>query len=122
MAGVSFLAYIGTRPSQGLGTVYGVIAAGPAVPVCRVGLNCNVNMQGYTLAFVVRCSVGVCALKQTAMLASDGSYRVSIPAGTYDLSIQNCPWLGCSRTFPITVSVVAAQSVNVNATIDTGIR
>ncbi len=122
LAGVSTLVYIGTQQSGGSGRVYGVIVAGPSVPVCRVGQNCNVNMQGYTVAFTVHCSVGICALKQTTALASDGSYSVSIPTGVYDISIQNCPWLGCSRAFPITVAVGAGQSVNVSSNVDTGIR
>ena len=122
VTGVSFLVYVGTPPSTGNGRIYGVIVAGPAVPVCQIGQNCNVNMQGYALAFVVHCSVGFCALRQTVSLATDGSYSVSIPASVYDVSIQNCPWLGCSRTFPITVSLGAGQSVNVSANIDTGIR
>ncbi len=122
VASVSTLLYVGSQQNAGIGRVYGVIVAGPAVPVCRVGQNCNVNMQGYTLVFVVHCNVGLCALKQTTTLASDGSYSVSIPAGVYDISVQNCPWLGCSRTFPITVSVGAGQPVNVSANIDTGIR
>ncbi len=122
LASVSALVYVGSHQNAGSGGVYGVIVAGPAVPVCRLGQNCNVNMQGYTLVFMVHCSVGLCAVKQTTTLASDGSYSVSIPAGVYDISMQNCPWLGCSRTFPITVSVGAGLSVNVSANIDTGIR
>ncbi len=122
LASVSTLVYIGSHQDTGNGRVYGVIVAGPATPVCRVGQNCNVNMQGYTLVFVVHCSVALCALRQTTALASDGSYSVSIPAGVYDISMQNCPWLGCSRTFPMTVSVGAGLSVNVSANIDTGIR
>ena len=122
VTGVSFLVYVGTQPSPGNGTVHGVIVAGPATPICKVGQNFKVNMQGYTLAFVVHCSVGLCALRQTVSLATDGSFSVSIPAGVYDISIPNCPWLGCGHTFPITVSVGAGQSVNINADIDTGIR
>lgn len=122
LTSVSTLVYLGTQQSAGSARVYGIIVAGPAVPVCQIGQNCNVNMQGYTLAFVVHCNVGLCGLKQTVSLATDGSYSISIPAGVYDVSIQNCPWLGCSRTFPITVSLGAGQSVNVSANIDTGIR
>jgi hypothetical protein len=56
-----------------------------------------------------------------AVTLSDGSFSVDVPPGTYRVSAASGP-VGVGLPDEATVSVDAAQSVEVTLTIDTGVR
>jgi hypothetical protein len=121
---VSTLVYASSQVTLGNmnGTVEGVVSVGPSQPVCHVGESCTVNMTGYSLIFTKSCS-GLCpALSRSATLDADGRYSISLPSGTYAVTLNSCPWLGCEAAFPRTVSVDVGQVTSLNITVDTGIR
>lgn len=55
-------------------------------------------------------------------LNADGSYSTSLFAGRYSVTLTNCTFLGCGRTFPTNVTVKPGATTTLNINVDTGIR
>ncbi len=53
---------------------------------------------------------------------SDGTFQQTVPANIYKLNLTDCNFLGCQRSLPMTVEVVAGTTTEVDIDIDTGIR
>jgi len=85
---------------------------GPTSPVCRKGTPCSAPASGQRLVFK---RGGVTA---SAVVAKDGSYSVSLPPGTYSVSLFP---LQRGRIEPSTVRVAAGRDT-VDFRIDTGLR
>lgn len=130
-------------PSSGQG-IYGYISIGPVSPLCSnsnppvpstilsvllvvrshsdgVSSNHEVNwMQSTTCNFL-----GISATKTAPGPAALGTFRVDLPASTYDLTLSTCSSSpnqpGC-RQMPIIVTVPSWSYVRMDLAFDTGIR
>ncbi len=107
------------------GVVTGYVAVGPSQPVCYVNQPCTVNVTGYSLVFTPHCpgSSSNCQPIMAA-LGPGGHYSVLLPAGEYVVTglSPSCNWMGCSSSFPKTVTVEGGMQLVFNVDIDTGIR
>lgn len=55
-------------------------------------------------------------------LQPDGTFRASVPAGEYAVTVSNCDFLGCSSSLPVTVVIRDGETSDLRIDIDTGIR
>ena len=55
-------------------------------------------------------------------LDADGNFETSIRAGVFTLDLSDCEFLGCSFTFPRTVTILPDQVTRLDIDLDTGIR
>jgi hypothetical protein len=109
----------GSNPSPtavATGTVTGKVSIGPLCPVEP----CTNPNNPYTGLTVVISDAG--AVVRSVDVTDDGSYSANVPAGTYDVDLQPCEWLGCRSSLPERVTVKADQLVTLDISIDTGIR
>jgi hypothetical protein len=95
--------------------LYGVVLRGPVRPVCMEGQQCDMPARGVQLTF--HRNGRVIARVTTRQ---DGTYRVSLPAGTYRVTAQPVPVIGRGLT-PVRVSV-PARFRKVDFHVDTGIQ
>ncbi len=96
------------------------VTSGTATTTYGCGTNTaiSVNYAQYYLLF----SPANAGTTESAYLNSTGYFALNLPAGMYKVTMPNCPWAGCSDTFPKNVTVLSNQVTNLNITIDTGIR
>lgn len=113
-----------TNSSAMDGVVTGYVTAGPSQPTCTPDQPCIENMSGYSLVFTPQCTAPVACLVSKAPLSAGGHYSALLPAGVYAVSglYPSCPWMGCSTTFPKTITVVGGAQMVLDFQIDTGIR
>jgi len=105
------------RPTTApIAVIYGTVTAGPTCPVERVGDPCATE----PLAAMVRASHGTHLVASTRSAAPDGRYRVDVPPGAY--TIEASANAALPRCVPQRVDVVAATSIEVDVSCDTGIR
>ena len=52
----------------------------------------------------------------------DGGFNDDIPAGSYELTLSDCVFMGCRYALPKIVVVEAGKTMSVDINIDTGIR
>ena len=50
-----------------------------------------------------------------------GYFQATVKAGTYQLDMTNCTFLGCSCVLPMTVHVDQGDTTKLEINIDTGI-
>ena len=55
-------------------------------------------------------------------LNEDGFFHAEAKAGTYQVTLSDCVFLGCSSSLPRTVVVKPGETTVLNIDIDTGIR
>ena len=89
---------------------------GPTSPVCQEGIPCSEPAAGTKLVF----SQGSRVVAR-AVTAKDGSYSVSLAAGTYMVATETPSPIG-RGVDPSMVSVAAGRTSTVDFQIDTGIR
>ena len=104
-----------TSGPAALGTVQGTVTAGPTCPVEQAGHPCP--PRPVSGAISARRADGTTL---TATVSKDGTYRLTVPAGTYTLNIQTRSLL--PRCPPAKVAVSAGTIVHANISCDTGIR
>lgn len=105
-----------TSSATGTGTLVGKVTVGPMCPVelCPTTLDLFSSKQ-----IILQAGGKTIRIKN---LATDGSFSASVPAGTYQLSLSSCEWLGCREALPKTVTIQANKTTEVIINIDTGIR
>ncbi|HEX9913833.1 MAG TPA: hypothetical protein VGB32_02855 [Candidatus Bathyarchaeia archaeon] len=55
-------------------------------------------------------------------LDEDGFFHAEVYAGSYQVTLSNCTFLGCSSALPRTVEVKPGETTVLHVDIDTGIR
>lgn len=104
-----------TSPQGRNGRLQGTVTLGPTTPVCRQGTPCSAPASGTRLIFQRDGHTTA-----SVVVAKDGSYTVSLPAGTYGVTASR---MSIGRGLePSMVRVVAGRTRNVSFLIDTGIR
>jgi hypothetical protein len=103
------------RSTRRVGTVHGTVSAGPTCPVERVGKPCPPRPVVATIQASARDRVVA-----STPSAADGSYRLELPTGAYTISaVTSTPFPRCS---PREVNIIAAKTIEVDLSCDTGIR
>jgi len=97
------------------GTLRGVVTRGPITPVCREGIPCD----GPAAHVVLRFLRGGTVVGRVET-SSNGSYRLRLPAGVYDVRRKAAAPGGDIQ--PRRVRVVAGVVRRVHFSYDTGIR
>jgi hypothetical protein len=106
----------GAHAGVSRGTITGVVMRGPIVPVCVAEQPCDAPARAVTLVFVRNGAVAARALTN-----DQGRYRVRLRAGPYTVRRAHAT-APDFRLDPNTVRVFAARVVQVDFSIDTGIR
>ncbi len=107
------------------GVVAGFVTVGPSQPVCRANESCNVNLSGYAVVFTPQCAgEGQSCQPSLAPLSPAGHYSALLPEGNYTVTglSPSCQWVGCSSAFPRAVFVQGGMQIELDFSIDTGIR
>lgn len=107
---LAVVAGAGARGTPLRSGLYGTVMRGPITPVCVAELPCSAPAAGAVLVFTRG------AVIDRVTVASDGSYRLRLPAGTY--SVRS----GGKRLAPTLARVYAGRMVRLDFSIDTGIR
>ena len=99
------------------GTVIGRVSVGPLCPVEP----CDSDPIDFSSNQVILESQS--GQKITVNLYADGTfYPASVTPGNYQVTLKDCPWLGCESELPKNTTVEANQTTEVSINIDTGIR
>ncbi len=107
--------------TTGIGTIKGKVTVGPICPVERIGSPCPVPPEAYTSReIILYVADGTTEIKRMHF-APDGTYRFEVPAGTYVLNTPR-QGIGGSKDLPKTLTVKSGETIEVNFSIDTGIR
>jgi carboxypeptidase family protein len=104
-------------PAPGSGTLEGIVTRGPLAPLERMGVPNSTPVAEAQLE-IADSSGKVVA---TAQSASDGSYSVDLPIGTYAIRVVS-PASRFGKHYPATVTIAAGQRAHLDIQIDTGIR
>lgn len=116
-----FAACPGEKIGGGAAVIRGTVTVGPICPVERVDMPCKTPPEAYTSREVILYAAdGITVVKQLNF-DPDGTYRFEVSAGVYILDIPR-PGVGGSKDLPQTVSIKPGETVEVNFSIDTGIR
>ncbi len=101
------------------GIVSGTVSIGPLCPVEPCPAGRPNPYLGRTMIFSPQSSSLPPAY---APLASDGTFRTALRAGTYAATLSPCTELGCRAALPRTVIVPEHGEARLTVDIDTGIR
>ena len=104
-----------TSVPAAFGIVQGTVTAGPTCPVEQAGHPCPPR----PVSGVVSARRAAAAVL-TATISKGGNYRITVPAGTYTLTVQTGSLL--PRCPPAQVVVSAGVSEEADISCDTGIR
>lgn len=108
-----------TGPLAQYGFIEGKVTVGPFCPV-EPPSGCPPPPGTYTSRrLVLQPSLGK---KVLVSLNETGYFEARVAVGTYEVTLTNCTFLGCSRALPVTVVVKRNQISTVDIEIDTGIR
>jgi hypothetical protein len=104
------------------GTLEGKVTIGPLQPVERVGQPTSTPAPE---VFTSR-SLNIFQADGKTLVTSlhfnpDGTYRVSLPPGTYVVDIPHTG-IGFARPLPKTITIHSGETVQLDIDIDTGIR
>ena len=107
------------EPDRTQGVIYGHIEVGPLCPVepCTQ-TDMNPPFEGKVL--LLESLSGGDAFKVD--ITPDGWFKQMVPAGSYTLTMPDCPWMGCAQAFPVNVRVAYDYFEEMVIRIDTGIR
>lgn len=120
----------GTRPSRepvmlGSGLLAGRVTVGP-LPPGGGGPRPPGPVPGGSRAPVVGATIIVSqpggTAVQSAVTDARGEYAVSVPAGTYRVTMDIPPNRGFTKDLPATVTITAGKETRLDIRIDTGIR
>src|SRR3989344_5570496 len=104
-----------------MGTIKGKVTVGPICPVEQEGVPCLVPPEAYTSREVILYKAdGVTIVKRMHFL-SDGTYSFEILPGTYILNIPQ-QGIGGSSDLPKTITIKSGETIEVDFSVDTGIR
>jgi len=103
------------RPGEGI--IEGKVSIGPWTPVEPPG-GSHPPPAVYTSRRIVLEG------PQTLEIPMNGTgyFHATVEAGTYQLTMTNCTFLGCPRVLPMTVRVDPGKTTTLKIDIDTGIR
>ena len=104
------------------GSVEGKVTVGPICPVERPGVPCPVPSEAYTSREVILYAADGTTEVQRMHFLPDGTYHFDVPAGTYVLDTPHGGIGIGSSELPKTLTVGEAEKLEVNFSIDTGIR
>jgi hypothetical protein len=109
-------------PSPPSGILEGKVTIGPLQPVERVG---QPTPTPAPEVFTSR-SLNIFRQDGKTLVTSlhfnpDGTYRVSLPAGTYVVDIPHSG-IGFARPLPKTITIHSGETIQLDIDIDTGIR
>ncbi len=104
------------------GFVEGHVDIGPLTPVQRIDVTPTVPPQMYAAYKIVILREDGQTEVTRADIDAQGNYRVALPPGKYVLNVPHRGGLGGVAGVPKPVTIVSAQSVRVDISIDTGIR
>lgn len=127
IAAVSVFQYVGNSgvlgsggPQNSYGILEGSVSIGPCCPVEQVNSTCC-SPDTYTSRSLVL-TQSFFSPATYVPLSADGSFDSNVAQGTYSVTLTNCLYLGCLRTFPQKVMIYAGRTTILNVSIDTGIR
>ena len=104
-----------------IGIVSGKVSIGPICPVEREGMPCLVPPEDYTSREVILYATdGITIMKRMNFLP-DGTYSFQVQPGTYVLNISK-QGIDHSSELPKTITLKSGETIEVNFSIDTGIR
>lgn len=106
------------EPDTSVGVIYGHLEVGPLCPVEPCNDDARDVFSGKVL--VLEAVDGGEQIK--VELTPDGWFKQMVPAGTYRLSMPDCPWMGCDSAFPVDVRIAHDLFEELTVRIDTGIR
>ena len=111
---------------------------GPICPVERPGVPCPVPAEAYTSREVILYASDGIAVVKRMHFGPDGTYQFEVPAGVYILDIPRQQadeqgqggteasrpnvGLGGSKDLPKTLTIKSGETLEINFSIDTGIR
>jgi hypothetical protein len=107
---LALVAGAGARRTTLRSGLYGTVMRGPTTPVCVAGVPCSAPAAGAVLVFTRGAVVG------RITVASDGSYRLHLPAGLYTVRTSK------QRLEPTVARVYVGRMARLDFSIDTGIR
>lgn len=105
------------------GRLEGHVSIGPLRPVQRLDQPPpSVPPEAYaSRPIVILASDGTTEVKRVK-IDPDGTYRVSLPAGSYVVDIARTSRIERARPLPRPVTIVKGQTVRLDIDIDTGLR
>lgn len=103
------------------GTIKGKVTVGPICPVERPGVPCPVPPEAYTSREVILYLADGTTVVKRMHFATDGTYHFDVSPGIYVLDTPR-QIIGGSKDLPKTLSVKSGKTLEVNFSIDTGIR
>ncbi len=106
-------------PSIGTGTIQGIVSIGPWTPVELPG-GSHPPPEVYTSRRIVL--EAPFTPRVEILMNGTGYFSAEVRVGTYTLTMTECTFLGCSRVFPMTVTIKPNQTTTIDINIDTGIR
>ena len=116
-----------TYPTSLDGSLFAQITIGPIQPICVVGNMGSTPPSSFPdIEVVISSSTG-----QVVSLPVDwvydgcnvtGSVQTALSPGIYSLDLTSCPFMGCSRSLPVSFTIMSSQSTSLDVSIDTGIR
>lgn len=106
-----------TPPDKSEGILMGSVTIGPLCPVEPCS---DLPVDTYSSRELLLRQQGNEPIR--IRLGSDGSYSAVLPAGTYQVDLTDCNFLGCSRVFPKGVTVEDGETTALQIDVDTGIR
>jgi putative hemolysin len=111
----------GLSPSSQMGILEGKVTVGPICPVERVGVPCPVPAEAYTSREILVYKADGTTEVARQHFTKDGSYKFELAPGTYVINIPR-QGVGGTKDLPQTVIIKAGETLELNFSIDTGIR
>jgi hypothetical protein len=111
----------GLYPSGGTGILEGNVTIGPLCPVEPCTVSPERLAQAYEARKIIVTPLDRPGSAETVSIGPTGHYEVVLPEGTYRVDINH---LGIDRSaqVPATVAIHAGERVQLDISIDTGIR
>lgn len=106
------------------GTLKGVISIGPICPVERNPPDpaCQPTAETYKAYPVYVCTPDGSSKIELISPALDGTYIITLPAGSYRIVLDKAQTGPGSNNLPAQISINASDTTKLNISIDTGIR